>query len=117
MTPKITFADFMRCKKKDGEKNSNFISHYQSLYSQIGVKISNSHLQRMFIESLQSKIRDKIFIMKCYSFIHLCNALHDYQNSVSSHDTKPTSSYSETSKSTTQNNYQHFKRQKKSSFT
>lgn len=112
MTPKMTLADLMRCKKKE-ENITNFISCYQSLYSQIDVKIPNPHLQKMFIENFQSKIQGKLTMMKFPSFMHLCISLRDYQNLVSSHDTKPTSRQTEKSKLINQNNSQNFRKQNK----
>lgn len=92
MNPKMTLADLMRCKQKEEKNITNFISCCQSLYSKIDVKVPEPHLQKMFIENLKSKIQDKLTIMKFPSFMHLCTAIRDYQNSVSSRDAKPTSS-------------------------
>jgi hypothetical protein len=56
MTPKLSLVDFMRCKKHEHENITNFISQYQSIYSQIDVKIPDPNLQKMFIENLKTKI-------------------------------------------------------------
>lgn len=56
MTPKMTLANLMRCKQKEEEKITDFISCYQSLYSQIDVKVPDPHLQNIFIGNLQIKI-------------------------------------------------------------
>jgi hypothetical protein len=58
MTPKLSLADLMRCKKHEHETITNFISWYQSIYSQIDVKIPDLEIQKMFIENL--KLRFKI---------------------------------------------------------
>ena len=92
MTPKNTMVDLMRCKQNIDEKVADFISQYQSLYAQIDVKIPNAHLQNIFIENLNTKLQDKLTMMKFPSFMHLCTTLCEYHNSVSSHDSTSTSS-------------------------
>lgn len=81
--------------------------------SQIDVKVLDPNLQKMCFENLQPKIQDKITMMKFPTFLHLCTSLCDYQNLVSSHEVKPTSSQHEKFKATNQGNYQPFKRKNK----
>jgi hypothetical protein len=76
MAPKLSLADLMRCKPQTNEKY--FISYYQEIYSQIDAKIPNAHLQRMFIENIQSNIQDRLTMMKFPTILNLCLALHDY---------------------------------------
>lgn len=73
----------MWCKQMKNENFTYFIGWFQFLYSQINLTLPNVDVQRVFIEKLQPNIRAKILLMKYPSFIHLCMALHDYQNSVS----------------------------------
>lgn len=113
MTPKKTLTDLMRCKQHEEEKITDFISRYQSLYSQIDVNIPDPHLQRMFIENLQTKLQDKLTMMKFPSFMHVCTTLCDYHNLVSSHDAKSTSSRVEKSEHANSNNSQSFQKQNK----
>jgi hypothetical protein len=92
MTPKFILADLIRCKQHEYEKVTEFISWYQLIYSQIDVKIPYLDLEKMFIENLKTKVQDKLTMMKFPTFLHLCTAFHDCQNSISSHELKPTSS-------------------------
>jgi hypothetical protein len=92
MTPKITLADLMRFKLKYDKNIIKFISRYQFIYSQINIKIPNPHLQSIFIDNLKTKIQNKLTMMNFPSFFNLCTTLCDYQNSVSSHEKKSTSS-------------------------
>lgn len=92
MTPKKTMKILMRCRQNMDEKVTNFISQYPSQYAQIDVKIPDAHLQNMFMENLHTNLYDKITMIKFPSFMHLCTTLCDYQNSISSHDSKSTSS-------------------------
>jgi hypothetical protein len=86
MTPKMILTNLMRCRQHEHEKVIDFISWYQLIYSQINVKVIDPNLQKMFIENFQTKVQDKLKMMKFPTFLHLCTALCDYQNPVSSHE-------------------------------
>lgn len=68
MGSKMTLTDLMTCKQKVDEKVTNFITHYQMLYSLINIKILDFDLQKMCIASLQRKIQTKLEMLKFPSF-------------------------------------------------
>lgn len=80
----------------------------------MNVKIPNSRLQKMFVENLQRKIRDKLMMMKFPTFMHLCTALRDYQNSVTNSELKTTPTHPKIFEASNQNTYSPFRRKNKS---
>jgi hypothetical protein len=113
MTPKLSLDDLMRCKQHEHEKITYFILQYQSIYTQIDVKVPNPNLQKMFIKKLRTKFQNKLTTMKFLTFSNLFNTLCDYQKLVSSLEIKKTSSQHEKSEVENQNNYQTFRRKNK----
>jgi hypothetical protein len=58
------------------------------------------------MENFQNNLQDNIGMIKFPSFTQLSTTLHDYQNTISSWEVKPTSNYLEKTKIMPQTNYQ-----------
>ncbi|XP_059067466.1 uncharacterized protein LOC131858289 [Cryptomeria japonica] len=57
---KVTIGDIVHCKQKPNEKITDFISRYQAISTKISFSLPDDDLQRMFIDNLQSALRENL---------------------------------------------------------